>query len=487
MPSAATELKQIGPYEILALIAEGGMGTVYRARHRESGELVAVKVFPAAMASNLVLLQRFEQEFRAASRLTHPNIVRALEFGRDGKVPYIVMELVEGESLGQRVERLGRLPEAEAVAYIVQVAQGLHQAHRQGIIHRDVKPDNILVDPHGQAKLADLGLVKDLDADLNLTRTGRGLGTPHFMAPEQFRNAKHADVRCDVYALGATLYMLVTGQLPFRGCSPLDAWIRKIHNDLPSPRQLRAELSERVDWAIRRAMSADPDKRPADCREFVEDLLGHRIREAGPFFEPIETPQGDWFVRYATLEGHLVTRKGPLAVIRRALQGGKCGQLERVQVAVHADGPFGPLQEFPELRDLVIQPGVLSLPRMSSRPTHAPAAGTEMSGQQILSRHSALSSAVRSSVQPIATGSGAATAMGTLNAAIEVSSTRTEKPTATLPAHQSAKPSADLALKAPNRVKRPENARSSQTDWLSWLAVLIFVLIGFFLGWFLIR
>ncbi|MCS7159870.1 MAG: serine/threonine-protein kinase, partial [Gemmatales bacterium] len=146
MPSAATELKQIGPYEILALIAEGGMGTVYRARHRESGELVAVKVFPAAMASNPVLLQRFEQEFRAASRLIHPNIVRALEFGRDGKLPYIVMELVEGESLGQRVERLGRLPEAEAVAYIVQVAQGLHQAHRQGIIHRDVKPDNILVD-----------------------------------------------------------------------------------------------------------------------------------------------------------------------------------------------------------------------------------------------------------------------------------------------------------------------------------------------------
>ncbi|MCS7161679.1 MAG: protein kinase, partial [Gemmatales bacterium] len=403
------------------------------------------------------------------------------------KLPYIVMELVEGESLGQRVERLGRLPEAEAVAYSVQVAQGLHQAHRQGIIHRDVKPDNILVDSRGQAKLADLGLVKDLDADLNLTRTGRGLGTPHFMAPEQFRNAKNADVRCDVYSLGATLYMLVTGQLPFRGCSPLDAWIRKIHNDLPSPRQLRADLSERVDWAIRRAMSADPDKRPADCREFVEDLSGQRMREAGPFFEPIESPQGDWFVRYATLEGHIITRKGPLAAIRRALQGGKCGRLEQVQVAVYADGPFVPLQEFPELRDLLIQPGVLSLPRAGSRSTQGQAAVPETSGPQTPSRNSALSSAVRSSVQPTATSSGAAPVMAARDAATEVPSVPAEKPTAIPPPHPITKLPADVAEKARSRIKPHETARSSQTDWLSWLAVLVFVLIGFFLGWFLLR
>src|SRR5947209_12345455 len=147
------------------------------------------------------------------------------------------MEFVEGESLGQRLEREGRMAEAEAIRLIAQVAQGLHRAHKQNLVHRDVKPDNILVRPDGVAKLADLGLVKETDADLNLTRTGRGLGTPHFMAPEQFRDAKNADPRCDVYSLGATLYMMVTGELPFRSVNgPLDAWMKKVQTDLEAAR-----------------------------------------------------------------------------------------------------------------------------------------------------------------------------------------------------------------------------------------------------------
>src|SRR5262249_12482852 len=151
-------------------------------------------------------------------------------------------------------------------------AQALYRAHKQGLIHRDVKPDNIMVMPDGTAKLADLGLVKEVETDLNLTRTGRGSATPHFMAPEQIRNAKNADVGCDIYSMAATLYMAVTGELPFKSCGPLDAWMKKIHNELPPARQLAPELSERTDWAIRRAMSANPEDRPASCREFVEDL-----------------------------------------------------------------------------------------------------------------------------------------------------------------------------------------------------------------------
>src|SRR5205823_5193663 len=119
-------------------------------------------------------------------------------------------------------------------------------AHKQNLIHRDVKPDNILVTNEGVAKLADLGLVKEADTDLNLTKTGRGLGTPHFMAPEQFRDAKNADVRCDVYSLGATLYQTVTGELPFRSTGPLDTWMKKIQNDLTPPRQLVPDISERL-------------------------------------------------------------------------------------------------------------------------------------------------------------------------------------------------------------------------------------------------
>src|SRR5262249_21662851 len=152
--------------------------------------------------------------------------------------------------------------EGDAIRLIAQVAQGLYRAHKQGLIHRDVKPDNILLTQDGQAKLADLGLVKEVEAELNLTRTGRGLGTPHFMAPEQLRNAKNVDARCAIYSWGAPLYRMVPAELPFRPTGPLDAWMKKIQNELIPPRKLVPGLSERIDWAIRRAMSADPDKRP---------------------------------------------------------------------------------------------------------------------------------------------------------------------------------------------------------------------------------
>jgi eukaryotic-like serine/threonine-protein kinase len=219
-----------------------------------------------------VLLKRFEQEFRSTSNLCHPNIIRGLEFGWAGEQPYMVMELVDGEDLWNRIERLGRLAEAEAVGYIVQVARGLHEAHKHGIIHRDIKPDNILLTVDGQAKLADLGLSKDLEDDLELTRPDRGLGTPNFIAPEQFADAKHAGVRCDIYSLGATLYMALTGQLPFNERGMATILKKKLANDLPSPRQLVPSVHEHVDWAVRRAVMADPERRFASCPEFIAAL-----------------------------------------------------------------------------------------------------------------------------------------------------------------------------------------------------------------------
>src|SRR5207302_9263017 len=165
--------------------------------------------------------------------------------------------------------RDGPLTEEEAIRLVAQICQGLHRAHKQKLIHRDVKPDNILLNPDGMAKLTDLGLVKDADNEMNLTKTGRGLGTPNYMAPEQFRDAKNADVRCDVYSLGATLYTLVTGEVPFGKVGPLECWLRKQRNEIPSPREVNPAISERLDWAIMRAMSGDADKRPASCKEFV--------------------------------------------------------------------------------------------------------------------------------------------------------------------------------------------------------------------------
>jgi serine/threonine protein kinase len=349
-------LQTVGNYDLLEKIAEGGMGTVYKARARDSGMIVAVKIVPPSMAANPVLLKRFEQEFRAASILDHPNIVRALDYGTQNNSPYLVMELVDGESLGQRLERQRRLSEAESIRIIAQVAQGLHKAHKQGLIHRDVKPDNILLTGDGQAKLADLGLVKEIEADLNLTRTGRGLGTPHFMAPEQFRNAKNADVRCDIYSMAATLYMMVTGELPFKSCGPLDAWMKKVHNELAPARSVVPSLSERIDWAIRRAMSADPNQRPATCREFVEDLTGHSTRKPAPVEQTTPGAQELWYLVYKDEEGVMHTVKGSAGGIRRSLREGLLGDASNVRASRTKAGPFDPLLNYPEFRDLIVKP-----------------------------------------------------------------------------------------------------------------------------------
>ncbi len=359
LEAISTELQQVGNYDLVEKIAEGGMGTVYKGRHRQTGEIVAVKVVPPHMMSNTIFLKRFEQEYNAAKALNHLNIVKAIEFGHDAGNPFLVMEFVDGETLGQKLEREHQLTEKEAILIIGQVAQGLHKAHKLGLIHRDVKPDNILITPDGQVKLVDLGLVKEIDADLNLTRTNRGLGTPHFMAPEQFRNAKNADALCDIYSMAATTYMMVTGELPFKACGPLDAWMKKINNEISAPRNLVPDLSERVDWAIRRSMSADPTQRAASCREFIEDLTGHSTRKIATAAISGEISADQWYMVYKDEEGVVHTVKGTMNGIRRSLKEGLLGDAGNLRVSRSKEGPFEPLKNHPEFRDLVVEPAPL--------------------------------------------------------------------------------------------------------------------------------
>jgi serine/threonine protein kinase len=348
--------RRLGDYLLLDKIAEGGMGTVYRGRRADGGPVVAIKVIPHETTRNKLLMKRFEQEFRAAALIDHPNVVRALDYSGAPPVPFLVMEYVDGRSLGEVVEKDGRLGEADAVYVLGQVCDGLHAAHKQGLIHRDVKPDNVLVTPDLTAKLTDLGLVRDVESDDNLTRTGKGLGTPHYMAPEQFRNAKHVDVRSDVYSLGATLYMAVTGQVPFNRCSPLDCWMRKTKDELPPPKTLLPGLSDRVDFAIRRAMRANPAERQTSCREFMEDLLGEPWKSrAGTNSGTNLLPPGDdlWYMVFYD-SGFPKTVKGSTDTIRRNVRAGVLGDHSVILVSRTKAGPFSPLWAVPEFRDLML-------------------------------------------------------------------------------------------------------------------------------------
>jgi serine/threonine protein kinase len=270
----------IGKYKVLHQLTGNAKVTLYKGVDPHTEKPVAIKLASEEVVKNPVLLKRFQQEFTVARNLTHPNLIRALSFGHQGGAPYIVFEFVSGPSLGDRLECEGRLSEDEAVHVIGQVALALGEAHKHQVIHRDVKPDNILLTDDGQAKLIDLGLAKDVEDEQLLTRPSTGLGTPNFMAPEQFSDARHADARCDVYSLGATLYMAVTGRLPFCARSIKAILDKKYKNDLVPPRQLVPDLSPQVEAAICRSVLANPLERPASCLRFLEALHGAEVGQA---------------------------------------------------------------------------------------------------------------------------------------------------------------------------------------------------------------
>ncbi len=266
-------LPDVKRYQFLKPLGSGGMGTVHAAFDRFTGTRVAVKVLHAPLADNPTLHLRLAREFKSATKLEHPNIVRALDFGTDGRLSYLVFELVEGESLGAVVDRDGPMPEVKAVRVITQVVQALHYAHHAQVVHRDVKPDNILLLPDGRAKLTDFGLAKDYTETQVLTQGARALGTPHFMAPEQFADARTVGQAADVYSLAATLYALLTGRLPFDSRGGVACILaNKEAAAAPSVRAVMPEVSERVDAAVRAALAPNPARRPPSCLDFFRLL-----------------------------------------------------------------------------------------------------------------------------------------------------------------------------------------------------------------------
>jgi serine/threonine protein kinase len=208
-----------GRYEIVKLLGEGGMGAVYRAQDRELERVVALKVIRPELARNAQVLQRFKQELILARQITHRNIIRIFDLGHAEGMRFITMEFIEGEDVSGILARRGKLPAHEAVAIVTQVARGLEAAHSEGVVHRDLKPQNVMMDAAGKASVMDFGIARSMDAS-NMTRTGALLGTPTYMSPEQAQGKK-VDARSDIYTLGIIFYELLTGRPPFEADNPM--------------------------------------------------------------------------------------------------------------------------------------------------------------------------------------------------------------------------------------------------------------------------
>ncbi|HBP22949.1 MAG TPA: hypothetical protein DEA08_34880 [Planctomycetes bacterium] len=260
---------EIGDYELLEELGRGGMGVVYRARHRTLGREVALKVL---LELDPELVARFVREGQSAAALQHPNLVRVFESGVAGGHPYLVLELVEGSDLAQRLRTEGALGLAEALRLAIEVGEGLAHAHAQGIVHRDLKPSNVLLDGAGRARLTDFGIAKQLGAKERLTQTGTILGTPAY-APPEVLDGRPDEVGppSDVYGLGATLYELITGRPPFAGATAFQLLAAAMTEEPPSLSG-HPGVSPELALLVARCLSKDPARRPADAAELVAEL-----------------------------------------------------------------------------------------------------------------------------------------------------------------------------------------------------------------------
>jgi hypothetical protein len=300
----------LGGYRVMARLGRGGMGSVYRARQLSLDRDVALKVMAPHLASDPIFVARFCREAYAAAQLIHPNVVQIYDFGAQDGLHYFSMEFVDGPTLAQLLKERGRLDATVAAGFILQAARGLKLAHDRGMIHRDIKPENLLLNKHDLVKVADLGLVKSIpavgpfpdhpapaadEADAGptagqpaqrvdrdsptspMTRAGAVMGSPAYMAPEQARDAEHIDQRADIYALGCTLYTLVTGRPPFEGKSVREVITKHASEPIVSPRLIVGEIPETLSALILKMTAKQPDQRLANLDEVIaalEEYLG---------------------------------------------------------------------------------------------------------------------------------------------------------------------------------------------------------------------
>jgi len=316
-------------YEIQQKIGEGSIGTIYRGRDTSNDQAVAIKFLTREITSKPQILARFKREIQTAIKMRHPNIVRGYSAGVwEGCIYYYVMEFVDGPTL-QDLFSQQKLTEKQVIKIAVQIASALQYIHEFGMIHRDLKPENIMLTGEGEAKLADLGLAKDMNDISGLTMVGTIIGTPLYMSPEQAKGAAVIDIRSDVYSLGATLFHALTGEPPFKGRTAPEVIAKQIEEIPPGVRELNPSISIGMEYVIRKMLEKDPEARYQAPRDLLEDL--HLILEGKGDTQDVDLPwsqvpvQMDSEFRFAFYPGEEDFEYGLTAVAN--------GMIEKPQMA----------------------------------------------------------------------------------------------------------------------------------------------------------
>ncbi|MGI5920298.1 MAG: protein kinase domain-containing protein [Syntrophomonadaceae bacterium] len=258
-------------YELIEQIGEGGMATVYKARCRILDRIVAIKILKEDLSRDKSFVEKFRVEALAAARISHPNIVNIYDVGQEGDIHYIVMEYVEGKTLKEIIRRQAPLSIAKAVDIAIMICDGVHHAHQKGVIHRDIKPHNILVTDTGMVKVADFGIARAISS-ATITFGGNMVGSVHYISPEQAKG-EPVNRTTDIYSIGCVLYEMVTGKVPFDAESPITVALKHIHDDVPSPVALNKEIPDALEGIILQAMAKIPAHRFATAEEMRNTLL----------------------------------------------------------------------------------------------------------------------------------------------------------------------------------------------------------------------
>jgi serine/threonine-protein kinase len=383
------ELRSLGEYRILRRLGEGGMGAVYLGYHEGRDEQVAIKVLGDHLASNQGYIDRFYREAKSGALLDHPNIVRTLKVGQDQATykHYLILEFVDGPTAQALLQRQGRLALGDAVHIALDVARALEHAHSRNIVHRDIKPDNILITRSGVSKLVDLGLARRLDETSHLTAARQGFGTTHYMPYEQAVNARYADGRSDIYALGATLYHLVTGSVPFPGENHLEVVEKKNLGDFVPASSLNPAVPPALDHILARMLAREPRDRYQTASELIIDLERSRLAAPVPTFAdpnralqdpwvqacmatsaeptrldpeavrpapPAREAHDGWLLRYRNRAGRVCRARASTEEIRDRLRRGRL--TDRVEASRASQPDYHPLSYFPEFKDVAPPP-----------------------------------------------------------------------------------------------------------------------------------